>query len=44
MHRVRLSGAATSALGEFARRHRLTLNTVVQGAWAVLMGVYSGTE
>ncbi|MCW6009609.1 non-ribosomal peptide synthase/polyketide synthase, partial [Micromonospora sp. CPCC 205371] len=30
------------AVAEFARRHRLTVNTVVQGAWAVLMSVYSG--
>ena len=43
-HRVRLPAAATAALGEFARRHRLTLNTVVQGAWAVLLGVYSGSS
>ena len=42
-HRVRVSARATAALAEFARRHRLTLNTVVQGAWAVLMAAYSGT-
>ncbi|MEU5264301.1 amino acid adenylation domain-containing protein [Amycolatopsis sp. NPDC021455] len=27
----------TSALAEFARRHGLTLNTLVQGAWAVVL-------
>ncbi len=31
-------GAETSAaLNEFARRNRLTLNTLVQGAWAILL-------
>ncbi|MEU7861241.1 non-ribosomal peptide synthase/polyketide synthase [Nonomuraea sp. NPDC049141] len=43
-HRVRLSARATVALGELARRHRLTLNTVVQGAWALLMAAYSGED
>ncbi|MCW6011137.1 AMP-binding protein, partial [Micromonospora sp. CPCC 205371] len=33
---------AVPDLVDFARRHRLTVNTVVQGAWAVLMSVYSG--
>jgi len=27
---------------EFAKRHRLTVNTVVQGAWALLLSRYSG--
>ncbi|MCW6008652.1 amino acid adenylation domain-containing protein [Micromonospora sp. CPCC 205371] len=31
-----------AGLTAYARRHRLTLNTVVQGAWAVLLSVYSG--
>ena len=43
-HRVRLSAEATAALNEFARRHRLTLNTVIQGAWAVLLSAYGGTD
>ena len=29
---------------EFARCHRLTLNTLVQGAWAVLLSRYAGTD
>ncbi|CCD85950.1 putative non-ribosomal peptide synthetase [Bradyrhizobium sp. ORS 285] len=33
-----------SALENFAREHRLTLNTLVQGAWALLLGRYSGSE
>ncbi|MGO1054910.1 non-ribosomal peptide synthase/polyketide synthase [Crossiella sp. CA198] len=31
-----------SRLYEFAKRHRLTLNAVVQGAWALLLSRYSG--
>ncbi len=38
----RLDTARTSRLQEFARRHRLTLNTVVQGAWALLLARWSG--
>jgi amino acid adenylation domain-containing protein/non-ribosomal peptide synthase protein (TIGR01720 family) len=37
-----LPPATTSALQAFARHHQLTLNTLVQGAWAVLLGRYSG--
>ncbi|WP_050886432.1 non-ribosomal peptide synthetase, partial [Bradyrhizobium sp. STM 3843] len=32
------------ALESFARRHRLTINTVVQGAWALLLGRYSDSS
>jgi amino acid adenylation domain-containing protein/non-ribosomal peptide synthase protein (TIGR01720 family) len=32
----------TSALSTVARRHRLTVATVLQGAWARLLSVYSG--
>ena len=39
-----LSPEATRALQEFARGHRLTLNTVVQGAWAVLLSRYADSE
>ncbi|MFE7592655.1 amino acid adenylation domain-containing protein, partial [Kitasatospora sp. NPDC057512] len=38
----RLDEAETARLQEFARRHRLTLNTVVQGAWALLLSRWSG--
>ncbi|MYR86823.1 non-ribosomal peptide synthetase, partial [Streptomyces sp. SID685] len=33
----RLGTEETRGLQEFARRHRLTLNTLVQGAWALLL-------
>ncbi len=39
---VELDDAATAGLQAFARRHRLTLNTIVQGAWAALLSRYSG--
>ncbi|MGV9251182.1 non-ribosomal peptide synthase/polyketide synthase [Streptomyces sp. NPDC003697] len=38
----RLDAAATARLQQFARRHRLTLNTLVQGAWALLLSRWSG--
>ncbi|MGW4596890.1 non-ribosomal peptide synthase/polyketide synthase [Streptomyces sp. NPDC004457] len=38
----RLDAERTRLLKEFARRHRLTLNTVVQGAWALLLARWSG--
>ncbi|HMB71132.1 MAG TPA: condensation domain-containing protein, partial [bacterium] len=41
---ITLSPDASRALQEFARSHRLTLNTVVQGAWAVLLSRYADTE
>jgi amino acid adenylation domain-containing protein/non-ribosomal peptide synthase protein (TIGR01720 family) len=40
--RVRLDDAESARLYDFARRRRLTLNTVVQGAWAVLLSRDSG--
>jgi non-ribosomal peptide synthetase component F len=41
--RVRLTAPA-AALDGFARRHRVTVNTVVQGAWAVLLAAYGGSD
>ncbi|MFH8336566.1 non-ribosomal peptide synthase/polyketide synthase [Streptomyces sp. AM6-12] len=38
----RLGAEETRRLQEFARRHRLTLNTLVQGAWALLLARWSG--
>ncbi|WP_143145110.1 condensation domain-containing protein, partial [Streptomyces humi] len=35
---------AGAALAEFARRHRLTLNTVVQGAWALVLALHAGSD
>ncbi len=42
--RVRLPAATTARLQSFARRQGLTLNTLVQGAWALLLGRYSGQQ
>ncbi len=40
--RTELAPAATLRLREFARTHGLTVNTVVQGAWALLLSMLSG--
>jgi len=40
--RVLLSAATTSALHTFAKANQLTLGTVLQGAWALLLSHYSG--
>jgi amino acid adenylation domain-containing protein/non-ribosomal peptide synthase protein (TIGR01720 family) len=40
--RVRLPADATATLRETAQRHGLTLNTFVQGAWALVLAQYSG--
>ena len=37
-----LSLEATKALQSIARKHRLTMHTIVQGAWALLVRCYSG--
>jgi amino acid adenylation domain-containing protein len=42
--RIHLSEAVTEKLQSVARQHRLTLNTLAQGAWALLLGRYSGAE
>ena len=39
-----LSAAATADLRAMARRHRLTLNTLVQGAWALVLARTLGVE
>jgi surfactin family lipopeptide synthetase C len=41
---LRLPAEATSSLREFARKQKLTTNTLVQGAWALLLSRYSGEE
>ncbi|MDR9878604.1 amino acid adenylation domain-containing protein [Pseudomonas allii] len=43
-HQVVLSDDFTRALGEFARRHKVTLNTVLQGAWSLLLQRYTGQD
>ena len=39
-----LSAETSEALQAFSRRHQLTLNTIFQGAWAMLLNRYSGTR
>lgn len=40
----RLSETTTKALQILARQHKLTLNTLILGAWALLLSRYSGDE
>ena len=39
-----LPAATTTALQSMARTHQLTLNTLIQGAWALLLSRYSGED
>jgi amino acid adenylation domain-containing protein/non-ribosomal peptide synthase protein (TIGR01720 family) len=41
-HQTALSEEVTAALDTFARERGMTLNTVVQGAWAILLSRWSG--
>jgi surfactin family lipopeptide synthetase C len=41
-YELHLSHDRTTALQTFARQHQLTLNTLLQGTWALLLGRYSG--
>ena len=41
---IRLPEAITDALRKIAAREEVTLNTVVQGAWALLLGRYSNSD
>ncbi|QZP19256.1 non-ribosomal peptide synthase/polyketide synthase [Pseudomonas sp. DR208] len=43
-HQVVLSDDFTRALGEFSRHHKVTLNTLLQGAWSVLLQRYTGQD
>ncbi|MET0650340.1 MAG: condensation domain-containing protein, partial [Pyrinomonadaceae bacterium] len=40
--RLRLSKEITGGLQALAQRHQLTINTIVQGVWALLLSRYSG--
>ncbi|WP_081902619.1 non-ribosomal peptide synthetase [Lentzea aerocolonigenes] len=42
--RMRLDETVTGELVELARRERVTLSTVVQAAWALLLSTYSGDD
>jgi len=41
---IRLPETLTQALQSMAQQHQITLNTLVQGAWALLLSRYSGEE
>ena len=41
-HFALLPPALTAGLQDLARRHQLTLSTLIQGAWAILLSHYSG--
>jgi amino acid adenylation domain-containing protein len=41
---VKLSVVTTARLQSVAKQHQLTLNTLLQGAWALLLSRYSGQE
>jgi amino acid adenylation domain-containing protein/non-ribosomal peptide synthase protein (TIGR01720 family) len=41
---IQLPESATARLQRFAQRHQLTQNTVVQGAWALLLSSLTGQE
>jgi amino acid adenylation domain-containing protein len=43
-HRTWLSESVTATLQLLARKHQLTVNTVLQGAWSLLLSHYSGEE
>uniref|UniRef100_UPI00055B5728 condensation domain-containing protein n=1 Tax=Paenibacillus sp. JCM 10914 TaxID=1236974 RepID=UPI00055B5728 len=39
---IHLSGSLTQKLNQFTKQHQLTLNTVIQGAWAFMLSRFSG--
>ncbi|NJP18559.1 MAG: amino acid adenylation domain-containing protein [Hydrococcus sp. CRU_1_1] len=41
---IKLSAITTSSLHSLARKYQVTLNTLVQGAWALLLSKYTGKE
>ena len=41
---LKLSSVATAALKSLAKEHRLTVNIILQGAWALLLSRYSGED
>jgi len=43
-HDILLSAQITSALRMLAQDHQITLNTIVQGAWALLLSRFSGED
>jgi hypothetical protein len=43
-HSLCLSAEATASLQSFARQHQLTLNTLIQAAWALVLGHHAGSQ
>ena len=43
-HRIALSAELTARLEQLARSRRVTLGTLVQGAWAILLARYTGRD
>ena len=43
-HSVALSPAQTQALNQFARQQKVTLNTLLQGAWSLILQRYTGQQ
>src|SRR6266545_921703 len=43
-HHVKISKEATAKLQTFARERHLTMNTILQGAWGIVLGKYSGED
>ena len=41
---IELSGSSTEALRSFGRRNHVTLNTLLQGAWGILLSRYCGEQ
>lgn len=42
--KIMLPKAESDALAEFSRTHQITMSTLVQAAWALLLGLYSGED
>ncbi|MEG4395135.1 amino acid adenylation domain-containing protein [Microcoleus sp. BROC3] len=43
-HHLQLSATTTATLKSLAQKHRITVSTFVQGAWALLLSRYSGEQ
>ncbi|WP_439862472.1 amino acid adenylation domain-containing protein [Pseudomonas antarctica] len=43
-YNMTLDGTFTRALGDCARQHKITLNTLLQGAWSLLLQRYTGQD
>ena len=42
--RVKLTAQETEDLNNFAKQNKITLNTIIQGAWTLLLGVYFNSD